>query len=96
MHPITMAKFVLNLTRDEDPRPYRAVCSILGEGTGFNGSTRRFGDEFDMVSAFSSLGIQPERYSVALRMVLSGNQGSFDLDQNEAQTLGVLHTDTPE
>ncbi len=91
-----MAMFVLNLIRDEDPKPFRAVCSILGEGTGFDGSIRRFEDELEMVKAFDSVGIQRERYAVAVRVVLSGKQGSFDLDQNEAQKLGVLHTDSSE
>jgi hypothetical protein len=91
-----MSVFVLNLICDQDTKPFRAPCSILGEGTGFDGSMRRFEDELDMIKALNGAGIQAERYAVALRMVLSGEQGSFELTQNEAQKLGVLHTDTSE
>lgn len=91
-----MPTFVLNIIRDEDPEPFRAVCSILGEGTGFDGSSRRFEDELDMAKAFDSAGIPAERYASALKLVLISRQGSFDLDQNEAQKLGVLQTDSME
>ncbi len=36
-----------------------------------------------MVNAFNEAGTHTERYASALTMVLCGEQGSFDLDQNE-------------
>jgi hypothetical protein len=91
-----MPIFVLNLTRDKDTKPFRAVCSILGDGAGFNGGLRHFADDLEVVQALNSAGIQAERYAFALSQVLSGGQGSMDIDQNEAQKLGVLQTDSSE
>jgi hypothetical protein len=96
LHPSNMAIFVLNLVRDEERKSFRAMCSILGEGIGFDSSMRRFEDEREMAKAFDGAGIQAKRYVSALGMVLCGQQGTVDLDQNEAQKLGVLHTDSSE
>jgi hypothetical protein len=89
-----MPTFVLSLVHDE--QSLRIICSVLGEGSGFDGSDRRFEDKNALIQALTQAGIQPERYEPALRDVLSGKQGSLDLHQNEAQKLGVLHTDTSE
>jgi hypothetical protein len=91
-----MAIFVLHLVRDSDSKPFHAICSILGDGAGFQGSTRRFADRLEIVNALNDAGIDAERYGPALNKVLAGEQGSFDLNQNEAQKLGVLQTDTLE
>jgi hypothetical protein len=91
-----MAVFVLNLVRDSKPKPLHAICSILGDGSGYAASSRRFFDHLEIVKALNDAGIDAERYENALRRVLAGEQGSFDLDQNEAQKLGVLQTDTSE
>jgi hypothetical protein len=91
-----MAIFVLNLIRDEDQKSFRAICSLLGEGAGFNSGMRRFEHELEMTKALDEIGIPPERYDSAVKMVLCGMQGTIELSQNEAQKLGVLQTDSSE
>lgn len=95
-HPTSMAILVLNLIRDSDPKPFHAICSTLGDGSGYEASTRRFADHLEIVKALNDVGIGSERYDIALNRVLTGEQGSLDIDQNEAQKLGVLQTDTSE
>ena len=95
-HRTAMPSFVFNLKPDLKDRSLNAVCSILGEATGFSGSTRRFADAGELIEALKLSGIQADRYQSAVAVAKLGNVGSFDIDQNEAQKLSILKTDSTE
>jgi len=92
-----MPTFLFNLRQDSDPCPFLASVSIVDPIViGFRGLIRRFKTLEDVTSALDRAGIASDRYGSAISSVRQGQPASFSIDQNEAQKLDILQTDTTE
>lgn len=88
--------FRFSLHRDSASQPFFASCTIIGETAGLSPATRRFTSADEITSALKRSGIEANRYKSAMTQVRKGADATIDINQNEAQKLGVLHTDTSE
>jgi hypothetical protein len=71
-------------------------CSLMGEHKGFNSLQRNLGTEPEMIEALREAGISDKRFELAVARARNDAESSFEIDQNEAQKLSILHTDTSE
>jgi hypothetical protein len=89
--------FLVNLRHDTGPHPYVASVSIVHPDVGgFRGIVRRFTNKQEIIHAFDVAGIEQARYAKALASVDGGSYCCIDVNQNEAQKLQILQTDSPE
>ena len=92
-----MPTFLCNLRCDSASKQFIASVSIVHPiVTGFSGVVRRFDKLDDVISAFQSVHISPQRYSPAIAAMDDCKCHSFEIDLNEAQKLDILQTDTSE
>ena len=89
--------FLVNLRHDTGPHPYIASVSIVHPDViGFRGVVRRFTTKQEIVHALEHAGIEQSRYVNALAAIDCGSFCCIDVNQNEAQKLQVLQTDSVE
>ena len=89
--------FLVNLRHDTGPAPYVVSVSIVHpDVVGFRGVVRRFTSKQEIVHAFEVAGLDKVRYADALAAIDGGSYCCIDVNQNEAQKLQVLQTDSTE
>jgi hypothetical protein len=91
-----MPTLMLRLSCTPSDGSWSLSCSIMGEHKGFNSLQRSLGTESETIEALREAGISDERFDLAIERARSGAESSFEVSQNEAQKLSVLHTDTSE
>jgi hypothetical protein len=92
----TMPTFMLELSRALSDSSWSLSCSISGEHKGFNSLRRCLGTESEVVEALKEAGISSQRFELAIDRVRNDSEAAFEVSQNEAQKLSILHTDTSE
>ena len=89
--------FQVNLRHDTGPQPYIVSVSIVHpDVAGFRGIVRRSASKQETVQAFDVAGINQTRYAAALASIDSGSFCCIGVNQNEAQRLQILQTDSSE
>jgi hypothetical protein len=91
-----MHTFSLHFRHESPDGPWIASCPVQADLEGFSGLTRRFASEGAMAAALEAAGVKFDRSRKALDEVHNGHASSLEISQNEAQKLGILHTDSPE
>ncbi|MBB5330122.1 hypothetical protein [Tunturiibacter gelidoferens] len=91
-----MHTFSLHLRHESPDGPWIASCPVQADLEGFSGLTRSFASEGAMAIALEAAGVKIDRSREALDEVHNGQASSLEISQNEAQKLGILHTDSPE
>jgi hypothetical protein len=91
-----MPIFLLNLRNKSADGIIVASCSIVGKAIGFQGLVREFRDAQVLTEALQTADVEAGRYEPALSVIASGRASYFEIDQNQAQKLDILHTDTSE
>ena len=87
----------MNLRHDTGPQPYIVSVSIIHPDlAGFRGIVRRLASKQEIIHAFDVAGINQARYADALAAIDGGSYCCIDVNQNEAQKLQILQTDSPE
>jgi hypothetical protein len=82
--------------RPEGHDAFVAVCTISGDSEAFHSLKRRFVRIEEIESALNGAGVSRERYMTQLQRLKSDLEASLEVDQNEAQKIGVLHTESTE
>jgi hypothetical protein len=80
----------------EGHHAFVAVCTMSGDSEAFHSLKRHFAHIEGIESALDGAGISRERYTTKLQQLKSGVETSFEVDQNEAQKIGILHTESTE
>jgi hypothetical protein len=88
--------FSLHFHHESPDGPWIASCPVEADLEGFSGLTRRFASERALATALEAAGVNVDRSRDALDEVHNGHASSLEITQNEAQKLGILHTDSPE
>jgi hypothetical protein len=91
-----MPTFMLELSRALSDSSWSVWCSIRGEQKGFNSLRRSLGTDSELIEALKDAGISNERFELAIDRARKNAEASFEVSQNEAQKLSILHTDTSE
>ena len=92
-----MPTFMIELSRALSDSSWSLSCSISGEHKGFNSLRRCLGTESELVEALKEAGISSQRFELAIDRIRNNNsEECFEVSQNEAQKLSILHTDTSE
>jgi len=91
-----MPTFILELFRTPSDESWSLSCSIKGERKGFNSLQRNLVTESQMIEALKEAGISDSRFKLAIEQAKNDAGSSFEVSQNEAQKLSILHTDTSE
>jgi len=89
--------FQMNLREDKGLQTYIASVSIVHpDVAGFRGVVRRFTNKQEITHALEGASIEPRRYADALAAIDGGSYCCLEVDQNEAQKLQILQTDSTE
>jgi hypothetical protein len=91
-----MHTFSLHFHHESPDGPWIASCPVQADLEGFSGLTRSFASEGAMATALEAAGVNIDRSREALDGVHNGRASSLEISQNEAQKLGILHTDSRE
>jgi hypothetical protein len=91
-----MHTFSLHFHHESPDGPWIVSCPVQANLEGFSGLTRNFASEEAMATALKAAGVKIDRSREALDEVHNGHPSSLEISQNEAQKLGILHTDSPE
>jgi hypothetical protein len=73
-----------------------AVCTMSGDSEAFHSLKRHFAHAEEIERALAGAGISRERYVTKLQQLESESETSLEVDQNEAQKIGILHTESTE
>ena len=90
------AKFFFTVRPGGESHSFIAVCTISGDAHAFHSLKRRFGHIEEIERALTDAGISRERYTTKLQQLNGDNEASFEVDQNEAQKIGILNTESTE
>jgi hypothetical protein len=94
--PESLPRFLFTMRHESGPQPFVATCTMQGDTREFLPDIRRFTAPEEIAAALGKAGIPPDRYAEALSKFNEAPETSFEIDQNEAQKIGVLHTETTE
>jgi hypothetical protein len=89
--------FQVNLRHDTGPQPYIVSGSIVHPDlAAFRGIVRRLASKQEIIHAYDVAGISQARYADLLTAIDGGSYCCIDVNQNEAQRLQILQTDSSE
>ena len=94
--PESLPKFMVVLRRDVVSNTFTVTCEMEGDTREFRPSTLRFGSAGEVANNFHRAGLDKGRYKSALERLEDDGKRVFEVTLNEAQKLGVLHTETTE
>jgi hypothetical protein len=90
-----MPTFILKLSHSASDASWSMLCMIEGEAKGFSSVERNIRSDEELIVELKGAGISSERSDQAMQLA-HGESASFEISQNEAQKLSILHTDSPE
>jgi hypothetical protein len=91
-----MPTFILKLSHSTSAASWSMLCLIEGEAKGFSSVERNIRSDEELTVELKRAGISSERSDQAMQLAYMGSAASFEISQNEAQKLSILHTDSPE
>ncbi len=94
--PATLPKFLLVLRRNLDGKQIECTCTLIGDTREYRPTNRYFRDIKAVSAALEASGIDSNRYGNELTKLANGSEISIEIDQNQAQKLDILQTETTE